>query len=195
MKNGICKKSLSEFFSVLIMTGITSSIILINCKNVESKLFKDVIMKINGVKSFETAIFGIYIISILGVFMDIISTVISDLDEHKDKTADIPWKIQFKKGIENESRYVNEKINMIILIILSISLFPIAMNINNDMSFIKICTQPEIFSCLLVLIISCIGVICSVPVASCVYACLNRKKSIYKTVSENKVDGKRSLKL
>ena len=195
IKNGISKKSFSEYFSILIMTVTTSLIIWMICKNIESKFFQDVIMKLNGVKTPARAIFGIYSIAILGIFMDIISNIISNLDEKKDKTLDIPWKIQFKKGIEDESKYIGEKINIIILIVLSILLFPIAMNINNNMSFIQICSQSEIFVCFLSLIISGIGVVISVPVTSCIYACLNRKKIIYKTVSENKVDGKRSLKL
>ena len=160
------------------MTGSTSLIIWMICKNIESKFFQDVIMKLNGVKTPARAIFGIYSIAILGIFMDIISNIISNLDEKKDKTL-----------------YIGEKINIIILIVLSILLFPIAMNINNNMSFIQICSQSEIFVCFLSLIISGIGVVISVPVTSCIYACLNRKKIIYKTVSENKVDGKRSLKL
>jgi uncharacterized membrane protein len=40
-----------------------------------------------------------------------------------------------------------------------------------------------------------IGLVLSVPITSIVYAMFNRKKTIYKTVSDNKIDGKRSLKL
>ena len=78
---------------------------------------------------------------------------------------------------------------------LSVSLFPIAMNINNDMSFAKIFNQPQIFTYLIMAIVGGIGVIISVPITAFTYSCLNRKKTIYKTVSENKLDGKRSLKL
>ena len=40
-----------------------------------------------------------------------------------------------------------------------------------------------------------IGVILTVPITSIIYACINRNKTIYKTVSENKIEGKRSLKI
>ena len=53
----------------------------------------------------------------------------------------------------------------------------------------------EIFKYVLILIVSCIGILLSVIVTSVVYAFLNKRKTIYKTVSDNKVDGKRSLKL
>ena len=53
----------------------------------------------------------------------------------------------------------------------------------------------EIFKYVLILIVSCIGILLSVIVTSIVYAFLNKRKTIYKTVSDNKVDGKRSLKL
>ena len=69
------------------------------------------------------------------------------------------------------------------------------MNINNDMKFAEIFNQANIFSYLLIAIVANIGVLISVLITSSVYACFNRKKTIYKTVSENKLDGMRSLKL
>ena len=39
------------------------------------------------------------------------------------------------------------------------------------------------------------GVVYTVPITSFVYAILNRNKTVYKTTSENIIDGKRSLKL
>lgn len=53
----------------------------------------------------------------------------------------------------------------------------------------------EIFKYVLILIVSCIGILLSVIVTSVVYAFLNKRKTVYKTVSDNKLDGKRSLKL
>ncbi len=39
------------------------------------------------------------------------------------------------------------------------------------------------------------GVVYTVPITSFVYAILNRNKTVYKTTSENIIDGKMSLKL
>ena len=127
--------------------------------------------------------------------MDIVSRINYHLDEEKDKTADITWKEQFLKGIEIGRKYIGEKINTIIFMILGVSLFSICMNINRDIKIYDMLKQHEIFAYFLIAIVANIGVLLSVPITACIYACLNRKKTIYKTVSENKVDGKRSLKL
>ena len=41
----------------------------------------------------------------------------------------------------------------------------------------------------------CIGIIISIPITSSLYALINGQKTKYKTTSENKIDGKRSLKI
>ena len=195
IKNGVHKKSFSELFSVLMTTMITSGIVWVICKNVQPKIFQDEMMRFNGIKKAENAIFGVTMMGTLGIFMDIISRIIFRLDEQKEKTVDTPWKVQFKEGIEIGKVFIVEKINMIILILLGVSLFPICLNINNGKSFTEILGQPEIFGYSLIAIVANIGLLLSVLITSCIYACFNRKKTIYKTVSENKVDGKRSLKL
>lgn len=195
IKTGINKKSLSEFISVLITSFITSLIIWIICKCVNLNIYKDLISKFDGVKNVQNIVASLYIIITLGIFMDIISIINYDLNEKKDKAVDIPWKTQFFEGMEIGKKYIFEKINIIIFILLSVSLFPIAMNINKGMSFAEICKQPQIFTYLIMAIVGGIGAIISVPITSFTYSCLNRKKTIYKTVSENKLDGKRSLKL
>ena len=195
IKNGIHKKSFSELISVLVVSLGTSGIVWLICRKVNLKSFQDEIMRFNGVRSSNGVMFGIYMIATLGIFMDIISRMIYHLDDERDKTVDISWKEQFKSGIKIGKEYIAEKINMVIFLILSVSLFPICMNINSDKSFFQICEDTEVFKYLLITIIASIGVVISVPVTACIYACLNRKKTIYKTVSTNKVDGKRSLKL
>ena len=139
--------------------------------------------------------FGIYLVATLGIFMDIISRMIYHLDDERDKTVDISWKDQFQAGIKIGKGYVAEKINMVIFMVLSVALFPICQNINNDKNFFQMCEDTEVFKYLLITIIANIGIVISIPITACVYACLNKNKTIYKTVSENKVDGKRSLKL
>ncbi len=195
IKNGIHKKTFSELLSVIATSGITGLIVWFVCKKVDLKLFQDEVMRFNGVRSSSGVMFGLYVISTLGIFMEVVSRLIYHLDSEKDKTLDVSWKEQFKTGIDIGKKYINEKINEIIFIILSVSLFPICMNINNDMKFAEIFNQANIFSYLLIAIVANIGVLISVLITSSVYACFNRKKTIYKTVSENKLDGMRSLKL
>ena len=195
IKNGIHRVSFSELISILITSFSTSIIIFIICKIVVPKIYQNEIMSFNGVKKPENAMFGIYMLATLGIFMDIISRIMYCLDEQKNKTIDTPWKDQFKQGIELGRKYVSEKTNMIVLILLSISLFPICENINKGMNISEVITDSRIFAYVLVAIVANIGLVLSVPITSCVYACLDRKKTIYKTTSENKLDGKRSLKL
>ena len=195
IKNGIHRVSFSELISVLITSFSTSIIIFIICKIVVPKIYQNEIMSFNVVKKPENAMFGIYMLATLGIFMDIISRIMYCLDEQKNKTIDTPWKDQFKQGIELGRKYVSEKINMIVLILLSISLFPICENINKGMNISEVITDSRIFAYVLVAIVANIGLVLSVPITACVYACLDRKKTIYKTTSENKLDGKRSLKL
>lgn len=195
IKNGIHKKSLSELISVLWTSGITSSIVFFICQNQNPKIYQDEIMSFEGLKNPENVLFGIFMIATLGIFMDIISRIICCLDERKDKTIDIPWKTQFFEGIEIGRKFVSEKINMIVLILIGVSFFPICANINKGMSIANIFNQHGIFACSLIAVVANIGLVLAVPITACCYASLNRKKTIYKTVSENKVDGKRSLKL
>ena len=195
IKNGFQKKSFSELISVVITTAVTSLVVFLICMNTNPNIYQNEIMSFNGIKNPENAMFGIFMISTLGIYMDIISKIIFCLDEQKDKKVDTPWKEQFKKGIEIGKKNICEKINMIVLILASVSLFPICENINKGKSFLEILDEHGIFAYCLIAIIANIGLVISVPISAFWYACLNRKKTIYKTVSENKVDGKRSLKL
>lgn len=60
---------------------------------------------------------------------------------------------------------------------------------------IEILNDEKIFLTITIAIIGEIFVVLSLPITSLIYAILYRKKTIYKTVSDNKIDGKRSLKL
>lgn len=195
IKNGVHKESFSELLSILITSGVTSVIIFFICKSTNLKIYKNEIMSFNGLKKSENAMFGVFMIATLGIYMDIVSRIIFRLDNEKDKTVDTPWKEQFKQGIELGRKYISEKINMIVLILLSVSIFPICISINKGMNITEICNDHKIFAYALIAIVANIGLVLSVPITSIVYASFNRKKTIYKTVSENKIDGRRSLKL
>lgn len=138
IKDGLNRKALTEVLSVLIVSVGTSGIVWFICRTVEFKSFQEEVMRFNGVRSPNGVMFGIYMIATLGVFMDIISRMIFHLDDKRDKTVDVTWKKEFKLGIDIGKRYIAEKINMIIFMVLSVSLFPICMNINNDKSLYEI---------------------------------------------------------
>ena len=194
IQNGIHKKTFVEIISIVLTTGITSSIVYIICSRFNLKIYQEEIMSFNGLKKTENTIFGIFMIASLGIFMDVISNIIVTLDGEKDKTIDVPWKEQYVKGIDVGKQYIREKINLIILSSLGSSLFLICMNINK-INFFDIFKQDNIFVYCLTALLTNIGVVIAVIITSLLYSAFCRKKTIYKTTSENKVDGKRSLKL
>ena len=195
IQNGLQKKALSEVLSVLITSGITSIVVFDIFQKTNLKIYQEEMMRFNGLKSYTNILLGIFLVISLGVYMDMVSKVIFHLDRQRDKTIDTPWKEEFKQGMEIGKNYIAEKWNMIILGLFSVLLFPICNAINRGIEWMEIIEQPEVFAYGLIAIMINIGLVISVPITACIYACFNRKKTIYKTVSENKIDGKRSLKL
>ena len=195
IQNGLQRKALSEILSVLMTSGITSMIVFNIFQRMNLKIYQEEMMRFNGLKNQTNILLGIFLIVSLGAYMDMVSKIIFHLDNQRDKTIDTPWKEEFKQGIELGKNYIAEKWNMIILVLFSILVFPICNAINKGTEWMDIIEQPEIFAYSLIAIMINIGLVISVPITACMYACFNRKKTIYKTVSENKIDGKRSLKL
>ena len=82
IKTGINKRSLSELISVLITSFITSLTIWLICKGSNLKIYKDLIVKFDGVKNVQNIVASLYIIITLGIFMDIISIINYNLNEN-----------------------------------------------------------------------------------------------------------------
>lgn len=194
IKEGIHRKSFAELISVIITSLFTGVIILIICKITNTSVtYQDANLGNNtNIRGME---FSISVVCMLGIFMDIISRITLNLDEAKDKTEDISWKEQFKEGIKIGRQLISEKINMLFLIFAGITLLPICMYISNGYNLNEILNIDYIFFACLVAFVGNIGLIVSVPVTSFFYSIFNRKKTMYKTTSENIIDGKRSLKL
>ena len=64
-----------------------------------------------------------------------------------------------------------------------------------NISFVDIINKETIAQEIISAIAGSMGVVFTVPITSAVYSILNKDKTIYRTVSENKVNGKRSLKI
>ena len=194
INEGIHRKSFAELISVIITSLFTGVIILIICKITNASVtYQDGnLQEATSIRGME---FSISVVCMLGIFMDIISRITLNLDEAKNKTEDISWKEQFKEGIKIGRQLISEKINMLFLIFAGITLLPICMYISNGYSIAEILNIDYIFFACLVTFVGNIGLIISVPITSLVYSIFNRKKTVYKTTSENIIDGKRSLKL
>lgn len=195
IKEGFHKKTFTEIISVLFTTTITSHILFLICKKANLNIYHGEIQSFNGIKRPENAVACIFMITTLGIYMDIISRIIFRLDEKKNKTQDVPWKDQFKEGMEIGRLAVREKANSLLILGLGIGILPICVYLHKGTKFFDIFLKDEMFFSTFFLIMACIGTFISAISAAVFYAWFNRKKEVYKTTSENMLDGKRSLKI
>ena len=112
IKDGVHKKAFSEWFSVMILTLLIGISIFVICKLSGVELLYQDIEIIIGIEGFE---FSIAVMTILGVYLDIVSRIISKLDNEKDRTEDTNWKKEFKNGMTIGKELINEKISILIL--------------------------------------------------------------------------------
>lgn len=188
IKNGIHRKSFSELISVLVTTGICGFAIF------------GIGIATNSVHEYNVNIsknitFGMAVLIYLGIFMGIISRITYLLDKEKDKAQDSTWKEQFKRGMEIGRELVVEKINMIFLIFSGIVLLEVCYYLKLGYTMLEVINLSQTFIVFLMAIIGGIGAVISVPITAMFYAIFNNRKTVYKTISSNKIDGKRSLKI
>jgi uncharacterized membrane protein len=195
IKDGIQTKSFSEVLSVLITIIITSLSIFGICKIVDLNNLSTNSIKIKEFNNCENVILGTSMIIFAGIYMDIVSRIISSLDETKDKTVDIGHREQFKNGMKIGKDFISEKINLIFLFFVGINFVSICNMLKGGYSILEIIDNSQFFVSVLITIIGNIGLVLSVPITSYIYSMFNGKKTAYKTISDNKIDGKRSLKL
>lgn len=108
--------------------------------------------------------------------------MITHLEDMKNKTEDSSWKKVFQHGIKIGAKQFLGIVNLIFLGCVGIALLFTSANIvTKEMIEISICTS--------------LGVVVTIILSAFFYGIFNSKKTIYKTISENKLEGKRSLKL
>ncbi len=108
--------------------------------------------------------------------------VIVDLEGVKNKSEDIFWKKIFQNGMKMAKGKIFNMVNIIFL-----SYIGIAMLFLN----IKVITKEMIY----IAISGSMGMIAAFLITIFLYAIFNHQKTIYKTISNNKLNGERSLKL
>lgn len=135
------------------------------------------------------------IISSFGACLNLDMYIIENLDKKKVETKDFFRKDLFKLGIIYGKQQATKFVNTILIVFVGISfgLFIVHSEMYNGLfnSF----SQDYIAMGIISIISVCVGIIISVPMTSMMYSLINCKKTIYKTTSENKLDGKRSLKI
>lgn len=127
--------------------------------------------------------------------MDVGMSIASSLDEIKNKTKDITWQELFKSGMSIGKDVIGTMTNTLILAYVGGALKLILLFLACDMQLGEILNKETIAEEIISAIAGSMGVVYTVPITAFVYSFLNRKKTIYKTVSENKIEGKRSLKI
>jgi uncharacterized membrane protein len=127
--------------------------------------------------------------------MDIGISIATALDEIKKTEPDVTWQELFKKGMEVGRNNIGTMTNTLVLAYVGASLSILMLYMASDMSLLEIVNKEKIAEQIVLAIVGSMGVVYTVPITSIIYALINRHKIIYKRVAENKVDGKRSLKL
>lgn len=145
--------------------------------------------------NFRDLIFAGIVISALGACMDVGMSIASSLDEIKTKTKDISWKELFKSGMNIGRDVIGTMTNTLILAYVGGALKLILLFMACNIPLTDILNQDTIAEEIISALAGSMGVVYTIPITAFVYAFLNRKKTIYKTTSENLIDGKRSLKL
>lgn len=145
--------------------------------------------------NFRELIFATIVVSSIGACMDIGVSIVNSLDEMRSRTEDFSWKELFKNGMKVGREVVGTMSNTLILVYIGgmMKIILLYMACNMQMSYIM---SKEAFAEQIILAMAgSIGVVCTVPLTAMAYAFINRKKTIYRTISDNKIDGKRSLKI
>lgn len=145
--------------------------------------------------NFRDLIFAGIVVSALGACMDVGMSIASSLDEIKNKTKYITWQELFKSGMSIGKDVIGTMTNTLILAYVGGALKLILLFLACDMQLGEILNKETIAEEIISAIAGSMGVVYTVPITAFVYSFLNRKKTIYKTVSENKIEGKRSLKI
>lgn len=144
---------------------------------------------------FRDLLFAGIIVSALGACMDVGMSIASSLDEIKMKKSDITWVELFKSGMNIGRDVIGTMTNTLILAYVGGSLTLILLFMACNMDIMEILNKETIAEQVISAIAGSMGVIYTVPITSFIYAVLNKDKVIYKKNSENRIDGKRSLKI
>ncbi len=144
---------------------------------------------------FRDLLFAGIIVSALGACMDVGMSIASSLDEIKMKNPEITWQELLKSGMNIGRDVIGTMTNTLILAYVGGSLTLILLFMACNMNFVEILNKETIAEQIISAIAGSMGVVYTVPITAFAYAILNKDKTVYRTVSENKIEGKRSLKL
>ncbi len=145
--------------------------------------------------NFRDLLFSGIIVAALGACMDVGMSIASSLDEIKMKNPEITGKELFESGMNIGRDIIGTMSNTLILAYVGGSLTLILLFMACDMSLMEILNKETIAEQIISALSGSMGVIFTVPITSFVYSILNKDKVIYRKSSDNKIAGKRSLKI
>ena len=111
------------------------------------------------------------------------------------QNPDIPWQELWKSGMNIGRDVIGTMTNTLILAYVGGSLTLILLFMASNMSLLEILNKETIAEQVISALAGSMGVVFTVPITAIVYAVFNRDRVIYKKTSENKLNGKRSLKI
>ena len=175
------------------ITGVLGSIIVEAIFIILTRINID-LQSISGISNSTLVIAGC-IVTTFGCCINIAIHIIQNLDKKKIETKDFFRKDLFKLGIIYGSQQAIKYINLAIMLFAGLYLETIVVNSENYNNLLSSLNQDSIFAGMISITSTCCGIIISVVITSIFYALINSKKTIYKTMSDNKIEGKRSLKI
>ena len=197
---GFSKKILTASLGTLggvVLAGIAAAIFSHLCKmsGAGEDAIQLIIKMTTMTFNFKDLLFAGIIISALGACMDVGMSIASSLDEIKQKTPNITHKELFKSGMNIGKDAISTMTNTLILAYVGGAITLILLLMACNVEFLNIVNKETIAQEILSAVAGSMGVVYTVPVTAFIYSLLNRDKVIYKSVSENKLNGKRSLKI
>ena len=129
------------------------------------------------------------------ICMDVGMSIASSLSELKEKKPTMTAKELFKSGMNIGGDMIGTMTNTLILSFIGSSLILILLYMSSSVTVFDVINIEAIATEAVCAISGSIGIVYTVPITAAIYAFVNRNKEVYKTKSENIVEGKRSLKL
>ena len=199
--NGVNRKTLTALvgsFGGILISGILA--LIFNNMSKLSGAGEDIMQLTANLSTinynFRDILFSGIIISTIGICMHVSISIVSALDEIKMKTPEITWKELFKDGMKVGKEIIGTTSNTLLLAYIGSLLTLILLFMSTtDSNLIRIINKENVAEQLISALSASIGVVLTIPITAISYAILNKDKVIYRKNSENRVNGKRSLKI
>lgn len=199
--NGFNRKTLTALvgsFGGIVISGILA--LIFNNMSKLSGAGEDIMQLTANLSTinynFRDILFSGIIISTIGICMHVSILIVSALDEIKMKTPEITWKELFKDGMKVGKEIIGTTSNTLLLAYIGSLLTLILLFMSTtDSNLIRIINKENVAEQLISALSASIGVVLTIPITAISYAILNKDKVIYRKNSENRVNGKRSLKI